>query len=178
MDSSAHRNRVREISSARSGRSRDLNDLHTVTAQLSLTGSGLVRLLSISGSQSEFILASTDGSTTVHARLAISSVPEGLQSFGNELSLDWSRGVLSRGERSVLLSRMELRLLATLMDGAPRAVSRDILAARLWPGGRVGTVDREKALPVWIFQLRRRFVTIGMTDVIRTVRGIGYSLRV
>lgn len=178
MDSSPRSDRVREIRSARPTKQRLPDDLHTVTAQLSLSSVGLARLLSVSGSQSEFILASVDGSTTVHARLAISAVPDGQQLLGGELSLDWSRGVLSRGNRAASLSRMELRLLAALMDGAPEQVSRQVLVARLWPGGDTRSGDRERALSVWIFQLRRRFAAIGLYDVIRTIRGNGYALRV
>ena len=176
MEPSPRRPRVREIRSARSTRERRPDELHTVTAQLSLSNVGLARLLSVSGSQSEFILASVDGSTTVHARLAISSVPDGQQPLGNELSLDWSRGVLSRRNGRVALSRMELRFLAVLMEAAPGPVTRELLVARLWPGAARPT-DREKALSVWIFQLRRRFAALGLYDVIRTVRGVGYSLR-
>ena len=177
MHLSPRREKVREISTARPAKTRNQEELHTVTAQLSLSSVALARLLSVSGSQSEFILASADGSTTVRASVAVSSVPDGQQLLGDELSLDWSRGILARGEARVRLSRMELRLLAALMETAPAPVSRELLVARLWPGSGDRSSERERALSVWIFQLRRRFIALGLYDVIRTVRGIGYAIR-
>lgn len=146
-----------------------------VTAQLTVTPASLARLLSISGTQTDFILSSADGSTTVRVGLAISSVPDGEMALGKSgLMLDWTRSTLSSGQRRVPLTRMELRLLAALLEHAPATAPKKELIARMWPGAKPG--DGDAALPVWIFALRRRFTALGFPSAIRTVRAAGYSL--
>lgn len=176
MEASSKRALVRSIRSARSLALEVEGELHTVTAQLSLSGAGLARLLSVSGMQSRFIVSSPDGRTAVQVKLCIATVPDGEQAFGRgKLVLDWARGSLGNGDRRTILSRMELRLLAALIDAAPEAIAKDALIARLWPdSGR--PAHREGLLKVWICQLRRHFAAVGEPDAIATVRGVGYRL--
>src|SRR5439155_25346092 len=90
-------------------------ELQTVTAQLRVTAASLARLLSVSGSQSDFVLASVDGSTTVRVGLAVSSVPDAQLMLGcRGVVLDASRSTIPRGANCVSLTRMELRLLIAL----------------------------------------------------------------
>jgi DNA-binding response OmpR family regulator len=171
---------VRDITSrtppSRRGRT---EQLRTVTAQLSLTTAALGRLLSVSGSQSEFVLASADGSTSVHVDVAVSSVPDAELVIGQRgVVLDWSRGTLTLGQNRVSMSRMEVRFLAALMECAPNAASRAHLVSRLWPTDASREADRDKALSVWIFALRRQLETIGIANGILTVRGVGYLLNI
>jgi DNA-binding response OmpR family regulator len=151
-------------------------ELHTISAQLSLSGPALVRLLNVSGGENRFIISSPDGLTAVQARLMVTEVPDGDQGFGNgQLVLNWSRGTLSHGDRRTTLSRTELRLLAALIDAAPGAISKESLADRLWPDG---SASGERSLKVWIWQLRRHFAEVGLPDAISTLRRAGYRLTV
>ena len=177
MEASSSRALVRPIRSARLLPLGPDGELHTITAQLSLSGAALARLLNVSGAENRFIISSPDGKTSVQARLMVSTVPEGEQSFGNgKLVLNWSRGTLAMGDRRTTLSRMELRLLAALIDSAPGPISKADLVARLWPDTVDGADSHEKSLKVWICQLRRHLVDVGHSDAISTVRGLGYRL--
>jgi len=177
MEASARRAVVRPIHSARVLPLGADDELHTITAQLSLSSAGLARLLSVSGMENRFIISSPDGRTAVQARLMVATVPEGEQALGNgKLVLNWARGTLENGDRRTTLSRMELRLLAALIDAAPGALSKQALVARLWPDSAGRQDQCERSLKVWICQLRRHFVAVGQPDVISTVRGTGYRL--
>jgi len=170
---------VRRVSNGRPAASnRDVGQLKTVTAQLSVTSASLARLLSVSGSQSDFILSAVDGSTTVRVGLAVSSVPDALVTIGNRgLTLDWSRSTLTLGSRRVPLTRMELRLLAALVEYAPKPAPRRHLISRMWPSLSPSSHERDLALAVWIHALRRRFASVGVRNAIVTVRNVGYCLR-
>ena len=177
MEASVKRAVVRPIQSARVLPLGADHELQTITAQLSLSSAALARLLSVSGVESRFIISSPDGRTAVQARLRVATVPDGEQALGNgKLVLNWARGTLSNGDRRTTLSRTELRVLAALIDAAPGAISKQVLVGRLWPdsGSRMEHYDR--SLKVWICQLRRHFVAVGMPDAISTVRGTGYRL--
>lgn len=168
---------VRSIRSARVLPLGADDELHTITAQLSLSGPALARLLSVSGTESRFIISSVDGGTAVQVRLMVATVPDGEQTFGNgKLVLDWARGTLAHGDRRTTLSRMELRLLAALIDAAPGTISKQALIARLWPESSSRSENHDKSLKVWICQLRRHFAAVGLLDAIGTVRGVGYRL--
>ena len=179
MEASVRRALVRSIRSARTLPLGREEELHTITAQLSLSSAALARLLSVSGTESRFIISSPDGSTAVQVRLIIATVPDGEQSFGNgKLVLNWARGTLAHGDRRTTLSRMELRLLAALIDTAPGTISKQALIARLWPESTNRSESHDKSLKVWICQLRRHFAAVGVPDAIVTVRGVGYRLSV
>ena len=177
MEATAKRADVRPIQSARVLPLGSDNELQTITAQLSLSSAALARLLSVSGTESRFIISSPDGRTAVQARLMVATVPEGEQALGNgKVVLNWARGTLANGERRTTLSRMELRLLAALIDAAPGVISREALVARLWPDSASRMEHYDRSLKVWICQLRRHFVAVGQPDAISTVRGMGYRL--
>lgn len=176
MEASVSRAIVRSIRSARMLTLGADDQLHTITAQLSLTSAALARLLSVSGAESRFIISSLDGSTAVQARLMVSTVPDGEQSFGGgALVLNWARATLSHGDRRTSLSRTELRVLAALIDASPGPISKEALVARLWPDD---AGHHERSLKVWICQLRRHFAEVGQPNAISTVRGLGYRLTV
>jgi DNA-binding response OmpR family regulator len=171
---------VREITSARPiYSSAPEGELRTVTAQLRVTAASLARLLSVSGSQSDFILSSADGATTVRVDLAVSSVPDAQLVLGTRgVVLDWARATLTCGGNRVVLTRMELRLLTALIECAPGPATREQLVRRLWSSEPVHDADRDRALPVWICALRRRFAALGIPAAIQTVRSTGYCLAV
>lgn len=177
MEASARREVVRPIRSARTLPLGREEELHTVTAQLRLSAAALARLLSVSGTESRFIISSPDGNTAVQVRLLIATVPDGEQAFGNgKLVLNWARGTLTHGDRRTTLSRMELRLLAALIDAAPGTISKQALIARLWPDKSSRSENHDRSLKVWICQLRRHLAAVGLPDAISTVRGVGYRL--
>jgi DNA-binding winged helix-turn-helix (wHTH) protein len=149
----------------------------SLSARISASAAALEELLSVSGSQSDFVLASSDGSTRLRIDLAVSSVPDAEVVIGGGVVLDWSRATISRDDNRTTLTQMELLLLLALLEFAPKAAPREHLIRRLWPQDAVGQPDKNAALPVWVLALRRRLAAIGLPDAIRTVRGKGYCLQ-
>jgi two-component system response regulator RegX3 len=90
------------------------------------------------------------------------------------LQLDIARHTASVGDRPVLLTRSEFRLVALLASEPGRVFTRDELVRHLWESEFVG--DR-RAIDVHISNLRRK-----LEDDPRqprrlvTVRGVGYKL--
>jgi DNA-binding response OmpR family regulator len=71
----------------------------------------------------------------------------------------------------VNLTKKEFQVLALLADAAGSVCTRDRLIAELWGGPWTGA---EKALNFHVTSLRSK---IGERDLIETVRGVGYRLR-
>lgn len=150
-----------------------------LTAQLYLSPAAMVRLLSVSGTQTEFILSAVDGRTTVRVGLSVSTVPDSQLAIGHSgVVLDWSRLTLNYRGTAVRLTRKELRLLLALLEYAPEPAPNRAIIAALWDGS--GRRARERAclsaLPVWVCSLRRRLAAIGLPHAVRTVRRVGYAL--
>ena len=81
---------------------------------------------------------------------------------------------VTRGQIDLKLGPIEFRLLKTFMEKPARVWSREELLDRIW--GRdvyVGT----RTVDVHIGRLRKELSRNGGADPIRTVRGVGYSLR-
>ena len=81
---------------------------------------------------------------------------------------------VTRGQIDLKLGPIEFRLLKTFMEKPARVWSREELLDRIW--GRDVYVET-RTVDVHIGRLRKELSRNGGTDPIRTVRGVGYSLR-
>lgn len=79
-----------------------------------------------------------------------------------------------RGERPLLLSNLEFKLLAELVRHAGGFVTRAMLVERVWGYDFEPTTN---IVDVQVRALRRKLTAEGEDDPILTKRGIGYSLR-
>ena len=71
------------------------------------------------------------------------------------------------------LTKNEFRILKLLMEKAGQIVSRDEIIERLWESDEF--ID-DNTLTVNVSRLRRKLYSIGITDVIKTKKGIGYII--
>ncbi len=81
---------------------------------------------------------------------------------------------MQRGARTVSLTRTEYALLETLMRRAGAVVPRDVLMEEGW--GMASEVSGAN-LYVFVRSLRSKITQPGETELLHTVRGVGYSLR-
>ena len=94
----------------------------------------------------------------------------------NFLDLHLNAGTyeLRRGERTAPLTRTEYALLETLMRRPGAVVRRETLIEQGW--GTESDVNGA-SLYVFIRSLRSKITQPGETELLHTVRGVGYSLR-
>ncbi len=105
-------------------------------------------------------------------RRARPSLAEDHLEYG-DISVDLTEHKVTRGGRAVHLGPTEFRLLTTLMERPGRVFSREQLLDLVW--GRNIHVE-ERTVDVHIRRLRKALNNERMPDLIRTVRGAGYSL--
>jgi DNA-binding response OmpR family regulator len=107
--------------------------------------------------------------------LARRAVPAGEARLAvGDLELDEERHVARVGGAAVDLSAREFALLAYLMRNADRVVTRQQILDAVWgaePDVYSNVVD------LYVHYLRRKLADLGRADALRTVRGVGYSLR-
>ena len=87
--------------------------------------------------------------------------------------LDVNAGALSYGGERVQLTKNELRLLQALMEKHGSVVTRDELMLRLW---QTDDFVDENTLTVNVTRLRRRLAAIGLGELIKTRKGLGYII--
>ncbi|SHF21197.1 two-component system, OmpR family, response regulator YxdJ [Seinonella peptonophila] len=92
---------------------------------------------------------------------------QGLILLIEQLELQWRTAKIG-------LNRKEALLLEALMNSPKRVVSRNYLLERLWKDQEF--VD-ENTLNVYITRVRKKLGSIGLTNTIETVRGVGYRLK-
>ena len=101
--------------------------------------------------------------------------------FGAAAPLLEARGaVLDTGDNSLAyegqkleLTRNEYRILQVLLEQKGRTVSRETLMQRLW---ETDSFVDENTLTVNMARLRRKLEGLGLTDFIRTKKGLGYLI--
>ena len=81
---------------------------------------------------------------------------------------------LSCNGSRIELTKNEFRILQTLFEAAGGVVSRDMLMKRLWDDECF--VD-DNTLTVNMNRLRKRLAGIGLSDFVRTKKGVGYLLQ-
>lgn len=90
-----------------------------------------------------------------------------------DIRMDIERHKVTRGGADIHLGPTEYNLLKTLMEKPTRVFSRETLQDRVW--GRDGYVE-DRTVDVSIRRLRKALNVEGAENVIRTVRGEGYSI--
>lgn len=78
------------------------------------------------------------------------------------------------GERQIELTKNEFRIVELLFERGGQTVSREELMKKLWDNECF--VD-DNTLTVNMTRIRKKFEEAGLTDFIRTKKGIGYQLR-
>jgi DNA-binding response OmpR family regulator len=91
-----------------------------------------------------------------------------------DLMLDPATHNVKRGDHTLSLTKTEFTLLELLMRNAGRVITRDRAIDAVW--GHTRDVE-SNTLDVFMRQLRGKVEPPGTGKLIRTVRGIGYTLR-
>jgi two-component system response regulator MprA len=91
-----------------------------------------------------------------------------------DLRLDPVAHAVGRGSESVPLTPIEFRLLGALTSRFEETVRRRELVRAAWPDG---AIVHDNTLDVYIARLRRKLSELGTETEIRTVVGVGYTLR-
>ena len=92
-----------------------------------------------------------------------------------DLSVDLLRREVGRDGRVVELSQREFDLLAFLIREPERVYSRQAILDGVWGAPFIGDPN---LLDVYVGYLRRKIERSGLPQLIHTVRGVGFSLRV
>lgn len=91
-----------------------------------------------------------------------------------DLELDADTREVSRGGRSISLTRTEFSLLQLLMENPRKVLSRSKILEEVWG---YDFLTSGNALEVYIGYLRKKTEGDGDSRLIHTVRGVGYVLR-
>jgi DNA-binding response OmpR family regulator len=90
-----------------------------------------------------------------------------------DLSVDFSRRLVTKGGAEIPITRRELEVIARLARAGGHAVARDDILEEIWGEA---TESAAASLEVIIARLRRKLDAPGSDRLIRTIRGHGYAL--
>ena len=90
-----------------------------------------------------------------------------------EISLDTETGLVRKGDKNIVLTKLEYKILSVMMQYPGRLFTRDEILANIWDIS--GSFVNDNTLSVTMKRIREK---IEDTDgsIIRTVRGMGYRL--
>lgn len=98
---------------------------------------------------------------------------DSLEVYG--LTLNKDRLSLEYNNKESFLSLKEMNLIQTLMMEHNKTVSRNLLLEKVWDDN---TFVENNTLNVNINRLRKRLEELGLNDVLKTIRGLGYQLNI
>jgi DNA-binding response OmpR family regulator len=88
-----------------------------------------------------------------------------------DVTLDLSQGQATRGDRALVLTGIEFRILAALMRSPGQLVTYEQLAEAVWA---VTTGPESNSLEVHVSRTRQKLEAGGGSRQVQTVRGLGY----
>lgn len=91
-----------------------------------------------------------------------------------DLEVNTATREVTRGDRSIELTAREFSLLEFLAKNPRRVMSRDVLLSRVWEQDAGVTTN---LVDVYVGYLRKKVDAPGERRMIRTVRGVGYSMK-
>ena len=91
-----------------------------------------------------------------------------------DVVLDPATFEVSRGQRCLVLTRMEFQLLELFLRNPRRVLTRSVIFQEVW-GYDFGSTSN--ALDVYVGYLRRKLEAGGEPRLIQTIRGVGYAMR-
>lgn len=80
---------------------------------------------------------------------------------------------ISYNDEKVELTKNEYKILQTLLENKGKTVNRDNLMIKLW---ETDNYVEENTLNVNVTRLRKKLESIGLTNFIKTKKGIGYII--
>jgi DNA-binding response OmpR family regulator len=92
----------------------------------------------------------------------------------SDLAINTATREVTRSGRNIDLTAKEYKLLELLARQSPRVLSRDAILDAVWGFGAEVTPNN---LEAFVRLLRSKLELAGESKLIRTVRGVGYSLR-
>ena len=84
---------------------------------------------------------------------------------------DCGNGIITYEGNRIELTKNEMRILQELLEQKGKIVTRDRLMERLWESDSF--ID-DNTLTVNVARLRKKLEEVGIKDVIKTRKGIGY----
>jgi DNA-binding response OmpR family regulator len=81
-----------------------------------------------------------------------------------------------RGHRELVLTQREFSLLEFFMRNAGRQLTRTMIASQVWKQTQIDPVETN-IVDVYVAYLRKKLDADGETQMLQTVRGVGYVLR-
>ncbi len=88
------------------------------------------------------------------------------------IRVDAATSILSVGDQAMVLRDREARLLHVLLANPGRVFAREDLERRIYGDA----VPESNTIEVFVYLLRKRLQALGAGDLIRTVRGKGYTV--
>ena len=93
--------------------------------------------------------------------------------YYDDIILDTEKCILKRGDKSLELTKNELKILSLLIKNKDKVVSRDKIMMSLWDDDEF---VNDNTLTVNITRLRNKLKYIGIEDFIKTKKGLGYMV--
>ena len=93
--------------------------------------------------------------------------------YYDDIILDTEKCILKKGDKSIELTKNELKILSLLIKNKDKVVSRDKIMMSLWDDDEF---VNDNTLTVNITRLRNKLKDIGVEDFIKTKKGLGYMV--
>lgn len=99
--------------------------------------------------------------------------PAAVAPAAGDLTIDRDGHQVFRGQRRIDLTQREFEILEYLMNNKGKAMSRKTLMEEVW---KVPYDSTTNIVDVYMKYLRDKIAIVGETNLIRTIRGVGYVL--
>jgi len=148
---------------------------------ISARDSSLDQVIALNNGADDYIYKPFDNDVLIakiksHLRRCYGEYIKHTSSFNvNGLTLNKNRLTIEYKGKEAFLSLKEMILLQSLMEEHSNTVNRNLLLEKVWDDN---SFVESNTLNVNINRLRKRLEELGLNNVLKTIRGVGYQLNI
>jgi two-component system phosphate regulon response regulator PhoB len=91
----------------------------------------------------------------------------------NQISIDLEKHIIEVNGKPLLLPPIEFQIMQLLLEQPENIISREKIMSKIW--GNDADINR-KSIDVYIYRLKKSIANEGYSDIIKTVRTLGYKI--
>ena len=159
------------------------NIYNTPILMLSIRGQDFEQVIGLDNGVDDFMAKPADGDLSKIQEMLLARVKALVRRYlktmtvnvfkYNKISIDLEKHTIQLNGKTLSLPPIEFQIMQILLEQPESIISREKIMSKIW--GNSADINR-KSINVYIYRLKKSIANEGYSDIIKTVRALGYKI--
>ena len=159
------------------------NIYNTPILMLSIRGQDFEQVIGLDNGVNDFMAKPADGDLNQIQEMLLARVKALVRRYlktmtvnvfkYNQISIDLEKHIVQLNGKALSLPPIEFQIMQILLEQPESIISREKIMSKIW--GNSADINR-KSIDVYIYRLKKSIANEGYSDIIKTVRTLGYKI--